>query len=773
MQSSIPTPPSTTTTKVVVATTVALTFITFWQAAAVVLNDLASTMFYIGGITEQAIGKPAPGMVVGVMLFSYAVRSVYMESCGMFVRGGVYVVVRDSIGPTVAKLSVSSLVVDYVLTGPISVVAAGQYLGRLLNEFSETLHQSWRTDPNLFSVFFSIVVTAYFWWSNLKGVPESSGKALRIMQITTVMVVILLIWCPLTLLLRGSAHLPPLPTPSNLHLSKDSWGWLYGTFWTQFSFVVVLVAFGHSLLAMSGFETLAQVYRELAYPKLKNLRVTANIICTYCVVSTGLISVLAVMIIPDATRSSYFDNMIGGLVMNLAGPSLLKLGFHVFVVIVGVLILAGAVNTSLIGVNGVLNRVAEDGVLLDWFRRPHRKYGTTYRILNMMALLQIATIVASRGDVFLLGEAYAFGVVWSFALKSLGVLVLRYQRHDQEYKMGWNIHIAGREITIALGSTTLVLFLVAIANLFSKKIATVYGVSFTIVLYSLFLISEKVNAKKHQAGKTELEKFNLDHQSQISSGTVHAHAGCVLVAVRDYQRMYHLQRTLEKTNLRRNDIVVMTVRQLSTGAGEYDLRDDQIFAGYEQELFSSVVTVAEKQGKPVELLVVPAVDAFEAMVQTATNLRASKLVVGVSPRMASEELAHRIGEAWERQAAPRHPFSLEIIHPGRSSMYVNLGPHPPRLVPEDGDLVHDLWRRLRHLEGLCGGGRLRWDRDRSGAAAATASGRHQSGHGVPARRCRGGRPPSPSRLGAGLVSERGRIRFFLRASLLHLRGGRI
>ena len=123
-----------TTTKVVVATTVALTFISFWQAAAVVLNDLASTMYYIGGITEQAIGKSAPWMVLAVMLFSYAVRSVYMESCSMFVRGGVYVVVRDSIGPTVAKLSVSALVVDYILTGPISAVSAGQYLGRLLNE---------------------------------------------------------------------------------------------------------------------------------------------------------------------------------------------------------------------------------------------------------------------------------------------------------------------------------------------------------------------------------------------------------------------------------------------------------------------------------------------------------------------------------------------------------------------------------------------------------------------------------------------------------------
>src|SRR3569623_58569 len=120
------------TAKVVVATTIALTFISFWRAAAVVLNDLASTMFYIGGITEQAIGKPAPWMVLAVMFFSFAVRSVYMESCSMFVRGGVYIVMRDSIGPTVAKLSVASLVVDYILTGPISAVSAGQSLGRLL-----------------------------------------------------------------------------------------------------------------------------------------------------------------------------------------------------------------------------------------------------------------------------------------------------------------------------------------------------------------------------------------------------------------------------------------------------------------------------------------------------------------------------------------------------------------------------------------------------------------------------------------------------------------
>ncbi len=503
------------TAKVVVATTVALSFISFWRAASIVLADLASSAFYAGGIAEVAIGKSAPWFVLGVMLFSFAVRSVYMESCSMFVRGGVYVVVRDAMGPVAARLSVSSLVFDYILTGPISIVTAGQYLARLMNEIAEMIHWHGKVDPNLFSAFFGVAVTIYFWWSNIKGIHESSGKALRIMQITTVMVLAFLIWCPLTLLIRGNAHLPPAPIPANLHFNHDSLGWFDGTKWPQIGAVAIMIAFGHSLLSMSGFETLAQVYREIAYPKLKNLRITANIVCVYAVVSTGFITMFAGMIIPDSIRPHYSQDLLGGLAMHLAGPALLRLCFHVFVVIVGVLILSAAVNTSIIGANGVLNRLAEDRVLLDWFRKPQRKYGTTYRVINLIVILQIATIALSRGDVNMLGEAYAFGVVWSFVFKSIGVFVLRYHRHDQEYKFPFNVTIGGREIPIGLAVTTLILSLLAIANLFSKEIATKSGIAFTAAFFILFTISERINFKKISKDKAGLEEFNLDMRPDI------------------------------------------------------------------------------------------------------------------------------------------------------------------------------------------------------------------------------------------------------------------
>ena len=683
------------TTKVVVATTVALSFISFWRAAAVVLSDLASSAFYAGGIAEHAIGKSAAWFILAVMLFSFAVRSVYLESCSMFVRGGVYIVVRDAMGHFMARLSVSALMFDSILTGPISVVSAGLYLGRLLNEFADMGHIATRVPPNLFAAGFGIMVTVYFWRSNIRGIHESSGKALRIMQITTVMVVAFLIWCPITLLLQGHAQLPPLPVPANIQFSEDALGWFNGTIWPQIGAIALIIAFGHSLLSMSGFETLAQVYREIAYPKMKNLLYTGNLVCVYAVFCTGFITIFAAMIIPDSARGHYADNLLGGLAMHLAGPHLLRLLFRIFVVFVGVLILSGAVNTSIIGGNGVMNRLAEDGVLVDWFRKPHKRFGTSARMINVIVGLQLFTICLSRGDVNLLGEAYAFGVVWSFFMKSLSVLVLRYKRHDQEYKVPGNFRIATLEIPVGLATTTLILLLVAIANLFSKRIATIYGVGFTILVFIIFTISERVNKRRVHTEKSGLEEFNLDMQPEITAETVHARPGCVLVAVRDYHRMSHLLAVLEKTNLRRHDIVVMTVRPISTGAAEYELSSKQLFSDYEKELLSAVVTMAEKAGKTADLLVVPGVDPFDAMVQTAAKLKASRLVTGVSSKMDSEELARRIGLAWERLPEPRHPFSLEIITPDRPSVYVNLGPHPPRLWPEDLDRAHDLWLQLQ------------------------------------------------------------------------------
>jgi amino acid transporter len=683
--------------KVVVATTVMLSFISFWRAAAIVLSDLASSAYYVGGIAETAIGKAAPWFILAIMLFSYAVRAIYIESCSMFVRGGVYRVVHEAMGGTLAKFSVSALMFDYVLTGPISGVSAGLYLGGLINETGAKLHLAgMHVNPEYFAALFAAVVTLYFWRKNIIGMHESSEKALRIMQVTTVMVVILIVWCLATILKNGYNPVPA-PVPANLHFSNDALGWLKGTLAPSITLIAVMIGLGHSLLAMSGFETMAQVYREVAHPKLKNLERAGTVIFLYSMLFTSLVSFFAVMIIPDSARKDVLDNLIGGISMYLIGPTSLKLLFHAFVVLVGTLILAGAVNTAIIGSNGVLNRVAEDGVLPDWFRHPHKKFGTTSRLINTVVILQLATIAISRGDIYVLGEAYAFGVVWSFAMKALSVLVLRYkQPANREWKVPMNFHVRGVEIPVGLALISLALFGMATVNVLTKKVATISGLSFTVVFFIVFELSEQYNHRRRKGRGHEVEKFRVDARPDLSAETVSVRPGNILVAVRNPNRLQHLERILKKTDLRRQDIVVLSVRGVNpAGSGEHPLTTDQIFSDDETSVFTRVVSIAEKAGKHVELMVVPGSDPYEAVVQTAERLKSSRIVMGLSPKLSPAEQGAQVGRYWEQLPEPRPSLSLEIVLENQKDViFFNLGPHPPRLWPEDVDLVHRLWLEL-------------------------------------------------------------------------------
>src|SRR6202140_393748 len=220
-----------------------LSFISFWRAAAIVLSHLASSVYFVGGIAESAIGKSAPWFILGIMLFSYAVRAIYIESCSMFVRGGVYKVVHEALGGTLAKFSVSALMFDYVLTGPISGVSAGLYFAGLINETAEYLHSDVHVNAPYFAAGFAVLVTLYFWRKNIIGIRESSEKALRIMQITTVMVVMLIIWCLVTIAIKG--YQPgPFPARSNIHFSNEALGWLRGTVAPSITFIAILIGLG-------------------------------------------------------------------------------------------------------------------------------------------------------------------------------------------------------------------------------------------------------------------------------------------------------------------------------------------------------------------------------------------------------------------------------------------------------------------------------------------------------------------------------------------------
>lgn len=675
-------------TNIVLVGSAALSFISFWRAAAIVLNDMASTVYYIGGISEQAIGKAAPWFVLGVMLFAYAVRAVYVESCTMFTRGGVYRVVKEAMGGPLAKLSVSALMFDYVLTGPISAVSAGQYLVGMVGNLVALPPLHWQLNAaehpqlvKLLSMLIAIGITLYFWRINLIGIHESGAKAMRIMQLTTIMGVIVIGWGLLTLALRSDLrHMPPLQPV----LTPASAGWLanvpqiVGT-------IGILIAFGHTLLAMSGEESLAQVYREIEAPKVRNLLKAGAVIAMYSLVLTGVVTFLAVMIIPDDERikvttladgtilresAKYTDNLISGLVMNLVGPHPLRLGLQAFVVFVGFLILSGAVNTSIVGSNGVLNRLAEDGVLTPWFLHPQPRFGTTHRLINTVCVLQLLTIVASAGDVYTLGEAYAFGVIWSFVFKTLAMVVLRFKdKTPREYEVPLNVRVrtrAGARIDLPIGITLIFVVLgsTAVVNLFTKKVATVWGIGFTLVFLAVFLICEQLSRRLRRGERHEhVEQFNqtvAESATPQSLGLVHPDP--ILVAIRNPKSMRVLDRVLASTDETRQDIVVVTCKVLppmTPGITPRELSVDD----FDREVLTRVVNLAEEAGKRVYPLVMPTNNPLYAIALAARDLKAKQVVLGASGKSSADVQLEQFAIAWGMAtgADAEQPLTIRVI----------------------------------------------------------------------------------------------------------------
>jgi len=697
--------------RLIVASSVMLTFISFWRAASIVLCDLGSSAFYAGGIAEEAVGAAAPWFILGIMLFSFAVRAVYVESCSMFTRGGVYRVVKEALGGTFAKLSVSALMFDYILTGPISGVSAGQYITGLMNELMNVANSSHWLPPALMdgqghafqfnmdytSAVFAAVVTIYYWWQNIKGIEESSAKAMQVMQITTIMVVILLVWGIYSVFVKG-ANLPPSPIPSHLKFSDDALGFLKGTRLVPILGVFgILMAFGHSLLAMSGEESLAQVNREIEHPKLKNLKRAAIVIAIYSLIFTGGATILAYMLIPLKDHVLYQDNLIAGLAMNLVGPMFWRIAFRIFVVLVGFLILSGAINTSMIGSTGVLMRVAEDGVLTDWFRKPHRKFGTSSRIVNLVFILQMVTIIASRGNVIMLGEAYAFGVIWSFTFNSLAMLVLRWKYHGERgWKVPPNIKIGKTEVPLGLLSVFMVLLSTAIVNLFTKSVATVSGIVFAAAFFIIFTVSERQNRRRHAITARQMkDHFQLEHQDTISRESAAIRPGGVMVTMRDPSNPLALKWTLSRTSTDDQDVVVISVRMMGVGGPEYLSAEEQSFSEHEQMVFTKAVSVAESFGKKVSLLVVPAGDVFAALVQGANNLEVDSVISSISSKMTAEDQAFHMGQAWEALPEPKRQFNFYVVDSDGQVKVFYIGPHAPNLSPDDVQLVHRLWLNMR------------------------------------------------------------------------------
>ena len=277
-------------------------------------------------------------------------------------------------------------------------------------------------------------------------------------------------------------------------------------------------------------------------------------------------------------------------------------------------------------------------------------------------------------------------------MKGLAVLVLRYRQPGQrEFRVPLNLKIGNLEIPVGLGLITITLFAICAINLFTKQVATVSGIGFTIIFFAVFTTAEKITHKRGTA-HAELDQFNLQYGEDVTPRSLDCRPGNILVPVSNYHALYHLDEVLERVNRDRRDVVVLHIRLLQrAGSGEHGLEPDQLFSSNEQFLFTRVLALSEKRGESVHLTVVSANDVWDGILRAAQSLESSRIVLGRSSKFSGTEEARDIGLAWERLPEPRPQFDLEIFTPAGGRDYYILGPHAPHLTPREVNLIHEMW----------------------------------------------------------------------------------
>jgi hypothetical protein len=287
------------------------------------------------------------------------------------------------------------------------------------------------------------------------------------------------------------------------------------------------------------------------------------------------------------------------------------------------------------------------------------------------------------------------------------MLVLRFRdKSKREWKVPFNLRLDGHEIPIGLGAITMLLFSVAGVNLITKEVATMSGIAFTIVFFTIFLVSERINERQRADEihtTSAMDQFRLKADDEISSETADVRPGNTICLVRDYNTLAHLQKALEITHTGKTDLVVMTVHLMrGPDTGYQQISESRLFSRYEQYLFSKVVALAEKAGKTVHLLVVPSSDIFQAIALTAARLGTRDIIAGRSSVMTPERQAKLLGDAWERLPnKPHQRVRFRVIGPDDDEIHeFYLGAHAPDLSDEEIEFIHKLWIDVSQERGL-------------------------------------------------------------------------
>jgi magnesium transporter len=662
--------------RVVLASRALVSYVSVWRVAARALVELGCGAFFAAGVAWVAIGAAAPWYVLAAVVLSVTVRAVDVEARALFVPGGLYGSVRDALGGLSAKVAAAALIVERLMLGPLAAVAAGHYAAALAPRLAEVIPNGVGLTGNDVPVAIAVAVLGGVWWVQRQGRRISERAVSRGVGAAVFMLVLVSIWGAVTAWLSGAA-MPPLRP------SAPPMPWLA-------MITAAVLGLGFALPVLGGVDVLSQAAVDLEQPRIRNLRRIARMVGAFGLIATGTVAFLFVWLVPEVVRGEWVSAPLAGVALRLAGPPWLRAVVLVAVVAAAVVILGAAARSAAAGAHGVLSRLVDEGILGTALRTLHPRFGTQSRLIDATAVAQIGIVLVSGGAVTWLARAYAAGLVWSAVLKTIALVRFRFLRPGaRAYRVPINLTVGGREWPVGLILVAGLLGLAGLSVLLALDASSIAGGALVVSVATLLIVSERAVAAHPDPSRAALDEFQLLPSGDADLTRVEARPGNILVPVRKPGALMHLTAALRAAADR--DVVALTVRLVGL-----DVPDDPSAVprttSDEARLLSAVVALAEREARPVRLLIAPGVNVFDSVVETALRLESAEIHVGESETLSADDQARLLGDAWERAPHARGAdVRLVVHHPRGGTAAYHLGAHAPALKPADFDVIHRLW----------------------------------------------------------------------------------
>lgn len=653
---------------IVLGTTILRRFVPSAASAVTALIELGAAAFFAAGVAVGSVGPHAPWFLLAAVVLGLAIRAVDLESCALFIPGGIRGAAGQAFGRTAASTTASALLVEQLLAGALAAAVAGHYLSSLGSAILGSAPTSPPGIPADSSTLFAIGVLVIVWWWQREGRPVLTTTHVWIAWSIVALLTAVVVWGATTAVVHQPLPAPAAPWPS---------------VWTA------LVAAGLCLFAVGSSEALAHIAPDVPPPTIRHLLRTAQLAGAFALVVVAASGFVLVALLPPAAWSTWFEAPVAAIALNVAAPPGVRFVLFFVVVAAATLFLAAAVQRSVSSAQRVLARLSQEGILSPALRRVHPKFGTHSRPVDVAIAAQIAIVIFTDGKVMSVAHAYAIGLACVTLVKIAVLIRLRAARVEpRAFRVALNLRFGRREFPLGLWAIGLAIAVAAGAVLAARDLASLIGALLVAGGAVWFTVAERLSGRRSTEGVLAPD-FELLVSPSIGLQQVETRPGNLLVPVRRLHVLAHLGAALQSAGSR--DVVVMTARLVGLDTPD-DLTSPAEATEDERRLMAAVVAVAERYGHAVRLLIVPATNVFDAVVQTAIQLRSAEIYVGESETLSAGDQARLVGEAWER--VPRtEPLDVRLIifHSSGRTATFQLGVHAPALSPNDLHLIHTLW----------------------------------------------------------------------------------